>query len=480
MSELVRAKLSPAVTLSSHGDLLQRKCACGTHTVAGGKCDSCLQKKSEGHAQARGVPPVVGEVLNSAGRPLDAGTRTLMESRFGHDFSRVRVHAAARAAESAEAGGAAAYTVGRDISFGPGRYAPGTAEGRRLLAHELTHVLQQTASRGGGASEEQAEREADDNSLSVTAGRAGRALSAAPVGLIQREEKKPTVEGSAERTGAEGTKEKPEVKDQFTFKADVTVPLSGVSLGAVSFLDDIKLSPSYTTSGPLLGVFPATSEEYKLQIALMLAKLEISNLKKKEDALRKGKLSLGVTLSTSGTSQLPFDPSKPLTSLGAALSLKAGATTPTLLPSRLGTLTLGTSLSAGGSLTHKPGDESATPPVESKTTPKAEGKVGAAVDYKSPSTRNPYLTMGGLLGDTAQVTAGLEGSTSGSITPDERSGTLSGGVSLGITGKRKGYELVLKGQITGTITVNQKDTKTGTVETRTNGAFFGLSTGVNF
>jgi hypothetical protein len=66
-----------------------------------------------------------------------------MEPRFGHDFSRVRVHDDARAAESARAVNALAYTVGSDVVFGPNQYSPGTPEGRRLLAHELTHVLQQ-------------------------------------------------------------------------------------------------------------------------------------------------------------------------------------------------------------------------------------------------------------------------------------------------------------------------------------------------
>jgi hypothetical protein len=68
-----------------------------------------------------------------------------METRFGHDFGRVRVHTGARAAESAEAVGALAYTVGENVVFGPGRYAPGMGEGRRLLAHELTRVVQQGA-----------------------------------------------------------------------------------------------------------------------------------------------------------------------------------------------------------------------------------------------------------------------------------------------------------------------------------------------
>ena len=89
------------------------------------------------------APPIVHEVLRSPGPPLDVATSALMEPRFGHDFSRVRIHADAKAAESAQAIGARAYTVGRDIVFGAGQYAPRTSAGQRLLAHELTHVLQQ-------------------------------------------------------------------------------------------------------------------------------------------------------------------------------------------------------------------------------------------------------------------------------------------------------------------------------------------------
>lgn len=88
------------------------------------------------------VPPIVHEVLRSPGRPLDASTRAFMEPRFGYDFSRVRVHADARAAESARSMNALAYTVGRDLVFGSDLYAPQT-DGRRLLAHELVHVMQQ-------------------------------------------------------------------------------------------------------------------------------------------------------------------------------------------------------------------------------------------------------------------------------------------------------------------------------------------------
>jgi uncharacterized membrane protein HdeD (DUF308 family) len=87
----------------------------------------------------------VQEALSSSGQPLDAAARAFMEPRFGHDFTKVRVHAGAAAERSARAVSARAYTVGNDIVFGAGQFAPGTVQGRRLLAHELTHVVQQSS-----------------------------------------------------------------------------------------------------------------------------------------------------------------------------------------------------------------------------------------------------------------------------------------------------------------------------------------------
>lgn len=88
----------------------------------------------------------VDSVLRSPGQPLDRATRREMESRIGYDFGAVRLHTDARAAESAASLSAQAYTVGNNVVFAPGRFAPQTGEGRRLLAHELTHVVQQTSS----------------------------------------------------------------------------------------------------------------------------------------------------------------------------------------------------------------------------------------------------------------------------------------------------------------------------------------------
>jgi hypothetical protein len=133
------------------GLLLQRKCACGSHTN-GGRCDDCerkrIQRKSTDRSVMPQLPAIVGHVLGASGQPLDRTTQLSMEGHFGHDFSQVRVHADARAAESAEAVHAHAYTVGHHVVFGAGRYAPTGPVGRHLLAHELTHVVQQRFGRG--------------------------------------------------------------------------------------------------------------------------------------------------------------------------------------------------------------------------------------------------------------------------------------------------------------------------------------------
>jgi hypothetical protein len=92
---------------------------------------------------ASNMSGLVQNVLRSPSRVLDVTVRDEMGSRFGYDFSRVRIHADAEAAQSAHALHALAYTFGRDIVFGANQYAPKTSEGRQLLAHELTHVVQQ-------------------------------------------------------------------------------------------------------------------------------------------------------------------------------------------------------------------------------------------------------------------------------------------------------------------------------------------------
>jgi Domain of unknown function (DUF4157) len=94
------------------------------------------------------TPPIVHDVLGSSGRPLSEARRAFMEPRFGHDFSHVRVHTDAQAAESARAVNALAYAIGGNETFAAGQYQPTSETGRRLLAHELTHCGTATARRG--------------------------------------------------------------------------------------------------------------------------------------------------------------------------------------------------------------------------------------------------------------------------------------------------------------------------------------------
>ena len=206
-------QLVSQIQLSSNGNhVVQRECGCGTCAKCSAPIESStaldappesrrfLQAKSNGHSarsasnghfiQAQtnnedAAPAVdVREFIpQDLGHPLDESTRTDLEGRFGADFRGVRVHTDDRAAASAVALGANAFTTGRDIYFGAGRYSPSTQEGKRLLAHELTHVVQQSAgqqpsrteSAGNGeitvgAADDHLEQEADAHAEAVVHG----------------------------------------------------------------------------------------------------------------------------------------------------------------------------------------------------------------------------------------------------------------------------------------------------------------------
>ena len=146
---------------------LRRKCA--RH-----ECEERRKKRQPGENIFK-YSPDVRDIPGPSGKPLDPSSRAFMESRFGHDFGHVRVHTDAKAAESARELFAQAYTAGQNVVFGEGKYAPGTSEGRKLIAHELTHVLQQgkpgpgnspqgklTIGEAGDASEREADRIANE------------------------------------------------------------------------------------------------------------------------------------------------------------------------------------------------------------------------------------------------------------------------------------------------------------------------------
>lgn len=181
--------------------LLQRKCACGSAAPGGGECHECEKKREtalqrfpfrkEERAE-REAPSIALEVLRLPGEPLDPSTRAFFEPRFGHDLSQVRVHTDTKAAESVHAVNALAYTLGNDVFFGGGKYAPQTMAGKQLLAHELAHTIQQRnglrpASAPIRVSEPSAhwEQQADSAAHEVIHGRVSGALSAAPLMLAR-------------------------------------------------------------------------------------------------------------------------------------------------------------------------------------------------------------------------------------------------------------------------------------------------------
>jgi len=182
MSDLATQHAPPALARASTANpVLRRRCVCGG--TPAGECGECRRTRLQlwrgpSAATPAVAPPIIHEVLRSSGAPLDAGTRAELEPRFGHSFADVRVHADDRAAGSARAVGAHAYAVGPHVVFGAGRYAPGSADGRRLLAHELAHVVQQRGAASPslqprlevGRADDPAEREADAAAARVTTG----------------------------------------------------------------------------------------------------------------------------------------------------------------------------------------------------------------------------------------------------------------------------------------------------------------------
>ena len=198
MVKAIQKKSQPEKNNFLASGILQRKCACGQHKPGGGECAECSNKKklnqslqaklrigeandryeqeadrvaeqvmrtpnpknsdANGYLQTKpliqrratntrsdvaGVPSSVHDVLRSPGKPLDQTTRDLMEPRFGHDFSGVKIHTDAKASESAHSVNALAYTVGNDIVLRSDQYNPQSNSGRKLLAHELAHTIQQ-------------------------------------------------------------------------------------------------------------------------------------------------------------------------------------------------------------------------------------------------------------------------------------------------------------------------------------------------
>ena len=150
---------APEVAIAAAPPQIIRKCAAcdedetvpmpqtkpaGSPKAAADSAHPRIQRFSgQSSGQIDAVPASVDRVLSSPGRPLNLSLQQEMGQRFGHDFSQVRVHSGEAAKQSAREMNAQAYTVGHNIVFGAGRLAPTSHDGRRLIAHELTHVVQQ-------------------------------------------------------------------------------------------------------------------------------------------------------------------------------------------------------------------------------------------------------------------------------------------------------------------------------------------------
>jgi Domain of unknown function (DUF4157) len=214
----MRHHVSWAITVplrSGVRGLLQRKCACGAGARLTAECAECSENKAAGlqtklrvnapgdayeqeadrvaeqvmaepaHAgltgtspslqrfsaqsdgQMAAAPASVEHVLSDPGTPLEPPLRQEMERRFAHDFSQVRVHSGPAADQSTRDVSANAYTVGHDIAFAAGRYAPQTHQGRRLIAHELTHVVQQSGNAGTSVGRSNDKRDLSPVSLPI-------------------------------------------------------------------------------------------------------------------------------------------------------------------------------------------------------------------------------------------------------------------------------------------------------------------------
>jgi|GEM_PF-2996018 len=204
-----------AVTPAAPSVSRLQRCSCGG---GGEKCAACraeeeqaLQRAASGEGALAVAPPLVHDILASPGEPLGREARAFLEPRFGRGFGDVRVHTDARAAESARAVGAVAYTVGSHLVFGTGAYRPGSPDGRRLLAHELTHVVQQGGAEapakpalGTGPTDDAREREAGGGGGNAPGqGAEVVGVSAAAPAQVQREEEtNPSVPASARAPGA--------------------------------------------------------------------------------------------------------------------------------------------------------------------------------------------------------------------------------------------------------------------------------------
>jgi len=191
---------------------------------------SMLSTGHEHNSEAEGqLPVIVRETLRASGQPLDPATRAFMEPRFGHEFGGVRVHRDAKAAESAKAVKARAYTAGQHVVMGAGQPSPETIAGRHLLAHELAHVVQQSYGGPAPSLTRSAPHEHDAHAaaMAVATGLQGvKITSHAGVGLARIGDDEPLFDPQTTPTGSSVQGGIPFFinPDVFDFAPDPTTP----------------------------------------------------------------------------------------------------------------------------------------------------------------------------------------------------------------------------------------------------------------
>jgi hypothetical protein len=370
--------------------ILQRSWTRELQRAADPEPPGILQRAAVVPARTDTAPLIVHDVLRAPGQPLDAGTRAFFEPRFAQDFSRVRVHTDAKAAESARSVNALAYTVGRDVVFGAGQYAPQTSEGQRVLAHELTHVAQQRRAEHSpgnlsfGPADDAFEQVADQEAQLAGGTHTNLSALTAPA-TLQRQPAAPQDDSKKKAAGEKTVVTQPppqkipapqvqSAKKDDATKTSAAKPTAadkekkgvegGVSVGAET---ETKSEEGKTTT--------EVAGKYKLEVTIPIT-----------DKLQVGPLSFFKEVGLEGSAGLHTStgPRSPLTSLELEATLKLISLDfeKVKVPFGLGVVDLGLSVSPKASLEYSPMED------------KGAAKFGAAAEAEAKfkrSEKSPFF-----------------------------------------------------------------------------------------
>jgi hypothetical protein len=403
--------------------LLQRACACEGNPDQDEEQGGVLRRAAFGPQPAAGVPASVRRALLSPGQPLDDSARALMEPRFGHDFGRVRIHRDAQSAESARAVNALAYTVGNDIVFGSGQFAPATPSGRRILAHELTHVVQQSDAGPAerpltvGEPDDASEQEADRASRSIFAGDTIHPMQSPGAAHVQRDLlgrgddpiHAPLIDSYRKEKGLP-----PGGKDEFgnpVGPSDAQIKYGGLLTGK-SEKSDKPSTPAAATEDPGTATADKTLATYAVDKQGKVHGMNIDTITKSVvQALKASDRAYIVVFGSYPKGDTDFDPTQPGDTVRNALVQWIGKTSVPNIESRI---------------TSDYGNSGPLPPANG-------GSVAVEVRYKPIVLSNPM----GPLPSVEKSAAGSKGAkeskgleTEASVVIDPKSGTVQTQVEL--------------------------------------------------